>query len=175
MSNTYQELSTTIGEARPAILSLTIPDLPFPALRHAHSILSIHRNALICKRKSFPPMLEIRTPTRQKFFAYDFKGKFARFEFSYVSASIDNDRSIFSRAVQIERGRQAQKKTVTSLLSHERTTEQGQFGRQQDCLSVRIHGFTSYRRSRNPRPSKIAGIAFSIRAVRVSDCFAPPK
>jgi hypothetical protein len=30
-----------------------------------------------------------------KFFAYDFKGKFARFEFSDVSASIDNDRSIF--------------------------------------------------------------------------------
>ena len=32
-----------------------------------------------------------------------------------------------------------------------------------------------YRRSRNPRPSKIAGIAFSIRAVRVPDCFAPAK
>jgi hypothetical protein len=36
-------------------------------------------------------------------------------------------------------------------------------------------GFTIYRRSRNPRPSKIAGIAFSIRAVRVLDCFAPAK
>jgi hypothetical protein len=34
---------------------------------------------------------------------------------------------------------------------------------------------TIYRRSRNPRPSKIAGIAFSIRAVRVADCFAPLK
>ena len=42
-------------------------------------------------------------------------------------------------------------------------------------LPVRIHGFTIYRRSRNPRPSKIAGIAFSIRAVRVPDCFAPAK
>src|SRR6185437_4460504 len=30
-----------------------------------------------------------------KFFAFDFKEKFARFEFSDVSASIDNDRSIF--------------------------------------------------------------------------------
>jgi hypothetical protein len=39
------------------------------------------------------------------------------------------------------------------------------------CLSACIH--TIYRRSRNPRPSKIAGIAFSIRAVRVADCFAP--
>ena len=35
--------------------------------------------------------------------------------------------------------------------------------------------FTIYRRSRNPRPSKIAGIAFSIRAIRVADCFAPAK
>ena len=34
---------------------------------------------------------------------------------------------------------------------------------------------TIYRRSKNPRPSKIAGIAFSIRAVRVPDCFAPAK
>jgi hypothetical protein len=38
-----------------------------------------------------------------------------------------------------------------------------------------VHSFTIYRRSRNPRPSKIAGIAFSIRAVRVADCFAPAK
>jgi hypothetical protein len=30
-----------------------------------------------------------------KFFAFDFKGKFAQFGFSAVSSSIDNDRSIF--------------------------------------------------------------------------------
>jgi hypothetical protein len=42
-------------------------------------------------------------------------------------------------------------------------------------LPLRIHGLTIYSRSRNPRPSKIAGIAFSIRAVRVPDCFAPAK
>jgi hypothetical protein len=42
-------------------------------------------------------------------------------------------------------------------------------------LSVRIHSFTIYRRSWNPSPSKIAGIAFSIRAVRVRDCFALAK
>src|SRR5262249_18513094 len=43
-------------------------------------------------------------------------------------------------------------------------------------LSQRRHSFTIYRRrSRNPRPSKIAGIAFSIRAVRVPDCLAPVK
>jgi hypothetical protein len=35
--------------------------------------------------------------------------------------------------------------------------------------------FAIYRRSSNPRPSKIAGIAFSIRAARVADCFAPAK
>jgi hypothetical protein len=29
------------------------------------------------------------------------------------------------------------------------------------------------RRSKNPRPSKIEDIAFSIRAIRVADCFAP--
>ena len=49
------------------------------------------------------------------------------------------------------------------------------YGRQEEHLSVPIHSFTIYRRSRNPRPSKIAGIAFSIRAVRVPDCFAPAK
>jgi hypothetical protein len=49
------------------------------------------------------------------------------------------------------------------------------YGRQEGYLSVRIHSFTIYRRSRNPRPAKIAGIAFSIRAVRVPDCFAPAK
>lgn len=31
------------------------------------------------------------------------------------------------------------------------------------------------RLSRNPRPSKMAGIAFSIRATRVADCLAAPK
>lgn len=48
-------------------------------------------------------------------------------------------------------------------------------GRQEDYLSACIHSSTIYRRSRNPRPSKIAGIAFSIRAARVPDCFAPAK
>jgi hypothetical protein len=42
-------------------------------------------------------------------------------------------------------------------------------------LSVSIHSFTIYRRSRSTRPSKIAGIAFSIRVVRVPDCFVPAK
>src|SRR5262249_16661503 len=43
-------------------------------------------------------------------------------------------------------------------------------GRHMACLLLR-----DYRRSRNPRPAKIAGIALSIRAVRVADCFAPVK
>ena len=34
---------------------------------HSHSILSIHRNALIYQRKFFLPMLGIRTTTRQNF------------------------------------------------------------------------------------------------------------
>jgi hypothetical protein len=43
------------------------------------------------------PARPVGLPTAEpsKFFAYDFKGKFARFEFSDVSATIDNDRSIF--------------------------------------------------------------------------------
>jgi hypothetical protein len=40
---------------------------------------------------------------------------------------------------------------------------------------MRIDSTVGYRRSRNPRPSKIAGIAFWIRAVLVADCFAPAK
>lgn len=43
--------------------------LGYPAQRHcrAHSILSIHRNALIYKRKSFLPTVEIRLSVRQIF------------------------------------------------------------------------------------------------------------
>jgi len=48
-------------------------------------------------------------------------------------------------------------------------------GSQKNHLSKHIRSFMIYRRSWNPRPSKIAGIAFSIRAVRVADCFAPAK
>jgi len=36
-------------------------------LNHSHSILSIHRNALIHQRNFFLPMLGIRTTTRQTF------------------------------------------------------------------------------------------------------------
>jgi hypothetical protein len=61
---------------------------------HSRSILSMHRNALIFQRKFFLPMLEVRTTTRPNFFAYDSKGKFARFEFGEISATIDNDQSI---------------------------------------------------------------------------------
>jgi len=64
---------------------------------------------------------------------------------------------------------------VVAILANRPHPEQGF----RTCLGIphapRIHSFTIYRRSRNPRPSKIAGIAFSIRAVRVPDCFAPAK
>jgi len=43
------------------------------------------------------------------------------------------------------------------------------------CCRAPQHSVTIYRRSKNPRPLKIAGIAFSIRAVRVPDRFAPVK
>ena len=36
-------------------------------LCHSHSILSLHRNALICKRKFFLTRLEVRTTNRQNF------------------------------------------------------------------------------------------------------------
>jgi hypothetical protein len=62
MSNTYQELSTTIGEGRPAILSLTIPDLPFPALRHSHSIILSDLNALNSALKFFLHTMKNRLP-----------------------------------------------------------------------------------------------------------------
>jgi hypothetical protein len=71
-----------------------------------------------------PTMREIRyldkmvddgqSPTVEpsKFFAYDFKGKFPRFEFSDVSASIDNDRSIFHVIDFVARCAPIQRKTV---------------------------------------------------------------
>ncbi len=47
LHETYQELSKTIDQTRLAILSLTIPDLLFSTTRQAHSIVYVHRNALI--------------------------------------------------------------------------------------------------------------------------------
>src|SRR5262245_388035 len=47
--------------------------------------------------------------------------------------------------------------------------------RQRRPLHERHPQLTIYRRSKNPLPSKIAGIAFSIRAVRVLDYFARAK
>src|SRR6185312_15523301 len=49
-----------------------------------------------------------------KFFAYDFKGKFARFEFGDVSASIDNDRSIFRLVDHATQSAPGSKKTVNA-------------------------------------------------------------
>ena len=77
--------------------------------------------------------------------------------------------------VQIHISAEATGEQIESIFTAMRRYLYGGYGRQEDYLSVRIHGFTIYRRSRNPRPSKIAGIAFSIRAVRVPDCFAPAK
>src|SRR5215472_12698850 len=63
-------------------------------LRHSHSILSKHRNALIFQRKFFSDAARNPNNEPSKFFAYDFKGKFARFGFCAVLRTIDNDWSI---------------------------------------------------------------------------------
>jgi hypothetical protein len=49
-----------------------------------------------------------------KFFAYDFKGKFARFRFGEVSATIDNDRSILISSTTQRGERQREKNTVST-------------------------------------------------------------
>ena len=98
-------------------LSPTIRHPPFSTTRHAHSILSMYRNALIYKRKIF--LLTVETPTAEpsKFSAFDFKGEFARFDFSAVSATIDNDWSIFSRTVP-NRARPANSKRPSRRFYH---------------------------------------------------------
>ncbi|WP_146618636.1 hypothetical protein [Rhodoplanes elegans] len=55
---------------------------------------------------------DARSPNNEpsKFFAYDFQGKFARFEFSNVSASIDNDRSILRAIDHVARLRADRRK-----------------------------------------------------------------
>ncbi len=58
--------------------------------------------------------------------------------------------------------------TVLDLLQEDREISRSQ------SLSRDTHD-TSPRLSRNPLPSNIAGIAFSIRAVRVADCLAAAK
>ncbi len=57
----------------------------------------MHRNALIYRRKFFLAMLEVRTMSRQNFSLMISKENSRDFEFSDISASIDNDRSIFRR------------------------------------------------------------------------------
>jgi hypothetical protein len=67
MSSSVREQSKSIEEATYAGASYGI--LGYPAQRYcrAHSILSMHRNALIFKRKFFLTLLEIRTTSRQNF------------------------------------------------------------------------------------------------------------
>jgi hypothetical protein len=73
-----------------------------------------HRNALIFQRNFFLLTVKARLAIRQKFFAYDFKGKFARFGFCAVSRTIENDWSISSKPQANTISRRPQKKTVTA-------------------------------------------------------------
>jgi hypothetical protein len=85
------------------------------AQTYFHSILSTHRNALIYKRKFFSD--DARNPNNDpsKIFAHDVEGKFARFEFSEVSATIDNDRSTFPLTAANRSISAGFKSTVTRL------------------------------------------------------------
>jgi hypothetical protein len=56
-----------------------------------------HGNALICQRKFLLLTVKARPSSRQKFFAYEFKGRFACSEFFTVPATIAVDWSIVSR------------------------------------------------------------------------------
>lgn len=53
LSRTYRGLSMMIAEDRLAVLSLTIPELPFSTTRRAHSIILERRNVLNFIRKIF--------------------------------------------------------------------------------------------------------------------------
>jgi hypothetical protein len=50
-----------------------------------------------------------------KFFAYDFKGKFARVQFCAVSTTIANDRSIFRLVDHAAQSAPGSEKTVSAL------------------------------------------------------------
>jgi hypothetical protein len=61
-----------------------------------------HQRGEVCdcfayRRKFFWRNAQNPTVEPSKFFAYDFKGKFARFGFCAVSTTIENDRSISSK------------------------------------------------------------------------------
>jgi len=61
----------------------------------SHSMVQGYDNALIYQRKFFGPTAKNRPAGPSKIRALEFKREFRRFEFSPVSATIDNDRSIF--------------------------------------------------------------------------------
>ena|SRR5437868_2474885 len=83
----------TIAEARLAVLSLTIPDLPFSTTRRAHSIVLKHHNALIHRGKSFRRRRRTVSRIRQKFSLLNSKEnfsdpRFARFQTIDIGWSI---------------------------------------------------------------------------------------
>jgi hypothetical protein len=71
---------------------------------HSHSILSIHRNMLIYKRKFFRPHARNPNNDPSNFFAYDSKGKLAPFELADVSATIDEASKAVARLRKLDPG-----------------------------------------------------------------------
>jgi hypothetical protein len=76
--------------------TLLYPMLLHSTLRHSHSIVSTHRNALILCRKFFPCAAKDRLADPSEIRALDFKQEFRRSAICSVSATIGVDRSIFS-------------------------------------------------------------------------------
>jgi hypothetical protein len=74
---------------------------------HSRAIILSHGNALIFQCRFFFADGQNPTISPSKFFAFDFEGKFARFEFSAVSTTIANDWSIFLQQSPTNRDQQA--------------------------------------------------------------------
>jgi hypothetical protein len=86
--------------------------------RHSHSILSMHRNALIYQRKFFLPMLGIRTTTRQNFLLMISKenladSAFARFR--GLSTTIGRFPKFFSAATSSSRHKKYRQRAIGSM------------------------------------------------------------
>ena len=110
---TMRDLSTTIAEITSHVIRHTT--LLYPALLspHSHSIVLSHGNALIWQCEFFLRTLENQLCDPSEICALDFKREFRRFGIGSVSATIDNNRSIFdSRAATSRDPLGTKKRTV---------------------------------------------------------------